>query len=345
MIVKVPVRRDLDFLAARLHGRRSRLAEGPRLDELCRIRTTAELGRLLGAPPEVRSGRELQRWLIALSLAELTTLAAATGGAAADLLAWQRVRFQAENLKVLARGFVNGLALDRLRPHLAPLPEDLELDAAALAGARSHDDFVAAVPCPPLRQALAAAGDFFRLHPRPFILETALDAGYLRELLRLAGRLPRGEREPVRRLAAQEADIFHLMLAARGRFHYDLPAEMLAALHVPGSAIDGERFATLLAARDLAALAAAAGRVLDEAPPAADAGLFEVLAWNRFLRLANAAFRRSHHGVGAVIGYTAIRRIELANLITLAEGMRLGLEARVLRGRLIPRSVGEAAHV
>ena len=63
------------------------------------------------------------------------------------------------------------------------------------------------------------------------------------------------------------------------------------------------------------------------------------------LARANALFRRGHMRLGAVIGYAAIRRIELVNLITLTEGLRLGLEPLRIRERLIPRPTGDSDHV
>jgi len=43
-------------------------------------------------------------------------------------------------------------------------------------------------------------------------------------------------------------------------------------------------------------------------------------------------------GLGAVVAYAAIRRIELANLITLSEGIRTRVTPDALRQRLIPRA-------
>ena len=63
------------------------------------------------------------------------------------------------------------------------------------------------------------------------------------------------------------------------------------------------------------------------------------------MRLANRAFRRSHMGMGAVVGYTGIRRVEVANLITLSEGIRAGMAAETIRARLLPRAGMEAANV
>jgi len=40
-----------------------------------------------------------------------------------------------------------------------------------------------------------------------------------------------------------------------------------------------------------------------------------------------------------------LRRMEIANLITVSEGIRLGLDAGILRSRLVPRTDLEVAHV
>ena len=72
---------------------------------------------------------------------------------------------------------------------------------------------------------------------------------------------------------------------------------------------------------------------------------WRLLAWKRFLRLANRAFRRSHMDLGAVVGYAGIRRVEVANLISLSEAIRTGMAAEVIRARLIPRNDLESADV
>jgi vacuolar-type H+-ATPase subunit C/Vma6 len=41
-------------------------------------------------------------------------------------------------------------------------------------------------------------------------------------------------------------------------------------------------------------------------------------------------------GLGAAIAFTALRRVELANLITISEGIRNGMEPAAIRRRLIP---------
>jgi vacuolar-type H+-ATPase subunit C/Vma6 len=337
---------EVEYLAARLHGRRSRLAEGSRLDTLCRLPDAGELLRSIYPAETSLSVAGFQRQVAQDLASELAGWGRHLDGAEAALFAWLLARFQAENLKVLLRGWMTRTPLAALQTHLLPLPFALELDAAAFASADSLEAFAALAPKGPLRRGLQQAVAAYRDLPGPFCLEAALDCGYFRELLARTDPLPDEDRELIRPLLAQECDLFHLMLAVRGRFHYGLSAELLLPLHVGGTLITRTRFAAMLSAPDIHAAGQAAGRVVETprlgsptgSPPAGDAAALEALAWNRLLHLANRAFRRSHMGFGAVVGYAVIRRVETANLITLSEGLRSALEGASLRARLIPRS-------
>ncbi|MFO7903133.1 MAG: V-type ATPase subunit [Pirellulaceae bacterium] len=338
---------DLDFLVARLHGRRQDLAEGDRLDVLCRLRTVAELARAVVPETRCASARDLQHQLVLQTLDELTEFAQQLSGAGSRLMQWLRVRFQMENLKVLARVFARRRSLDVARDNLVSLPADLRLDAEALAAADSVESFAAAVGEPLWRQALRQAAEIYEEEPKPIVLEAALDHAYFGELIQRSRALPRNARQDSLAIARQETDSFHLMLVARGRFTYRLPPEQLAGFHVPGSAISAPRFQRMLAADTMRQVAGeAAGFVVEKVPAISAAegengrdlepAILESLVWNRYLRLAHRIFRRSHMALGAVVAFAAIRRIELANLITLSEGIRMEIDPETIRSRLIP---------
>jgi vacuolar-type H+-ATPase subunit C/Vma6 len=348
MVLRIAL--DLDYLAANVHGRRSRLAEAERLDALCRLRTVTDLARALFPESRFLTAAALQRVLILDQVEELTEIASRLGGAAGRVLDWLGVRFQMENLKVLARGLAGGMALEDLRPHLILLPDDLALPVEALASAGSLEAFAALVPHEPLRDGLKRGGDLFARRPKAFFLEAGLDAGYLEELLSRARALPAADRREVLPIALQEADTFHMMLAARGKFHYGLGPEAIVPFHVRKTRIPRRTFEAMAAAKHVADVAAlAVGVAVDEVPAVAKEALtaadLEPLAWSRYYRLANRAFRRCHMGLGAVVAYAAIRRVELANLITLSEGIRLGQPADAIRRRLIPAAQREPTRV
>lgn len=337
---------DLDYLATRLHARRSRMAEAERLDELCNIRTIPELCRAIRLDTDYQTAAAFQRRLVQDLVQELSSCVRHVGGAGGEVLAWMLARFQVENMKTLLRGFVNQTSSEVLQEHLVRFPEGLALDVPGLATSGSLEDFIELLPPGTPRQRLNEAFAVHRDHQQPFFLEAALDCGYFQELLAKTRQLSGEDQAIVRPLALQEANFFQFMLAARGRFHFDLPADALLALRLPG--IFDDWFKTLLTAPDLLAAAkSGVGIVFDELP--AERGSHEIdleaLAWKRYLRLANGAFRRSHMGLGAVIGYAGLRRVETANLITLSEGIRSGMTGEAIRVRLIPRTDVEVACV
>ena len=346
---------DLDYLTTRLHGRRSRLADAERLDVLCRLADLSALGHAIYPDTEFHATADFQRRLAQDLVREICGFLKHLNGAGAELLSWMLVRFQVENMKVLVRAFLNRAPLETPEEYLLSLPHDLTLDDQALLAAESLEKFVESLPSGAPRKSLRRALGIYQDHPRRFFLEAALDRGYFQELLDKVEPLSDEDREVVKPIVLQEVDAFHLMLVVRGKFHYDLTAELLSPLHVRRSGIPSERFSAMLAAADvLSAATFAVGRAIDalpsergsgEASQTVDPSTLEALAWRRYLRLSNRAFRRSHMGLAAVVGYVGIRRVEVANLITLSEEIRSSAVAENIRARLIPRDDLESVYV
>ena len=147
------------------------------------------------------------------------------------------------------------------------------------------------------------------------------------------------------------------MLLLRGKYSYGLDREALLPLHVRGTKISPALFATMLNDQDLRESVERVAQSVFDAPPShgtasvgssapvLDAALLEHLAWKRFGRLANLAFRKSHIGLAAVLGYVGIRRLEVANLVTLSEGIQKAMTAEAIRDRLIAYWDSEALRV
>jgi vacuolar-type H+-ATPase subunit C/Vma6 len=368
---------DLDYLTARLHGRRSRMAEGERLAGLCRIRHLSEFINAIFPGMEQQNIAYFQQRLVNELAKELYGFLTSMSGPGAALLYWALVRFYVENLKILLRLHLTGSRLiqsdvtqpdlhpaesraDNLPQYIIPLSGELALDGKTLASAKTLEEFVQLVPLRLFRDSLEKAFEIYPENLRPYFLEAALDNGYFQVLLtRLQGlqRFSRKDMEIITPMIFQEVDIFHLMHIIRGRFHYGLKPEVLQPLHIAGTRISRGMFDDILDTPDPSELAGILqGRVVDEVPfthelscdsasSAVDETSLERYAWKRYLRLANLAFRQSHIGLAAVIGYVGIRRIEVANLITISEGIRKGLGPEKIHSRLIIISDKEAAHV
>jgi vacuolar-type H+-ATPase subunit C/Vma6 len=346
---KQRIANDLDYLAARLHASRSSMVEAQRLDSLCHLRSLPEFYPTIFPESEFKGVLDFQRMLVHGLISELSGFRAHLSSLGADLIDWTLVRFQVENLKVLIRAFLTKVPIEELYGHLVSLPREFALDTQGLAKAESWEDIVRLVPRGFLQESLKKALENCRDYPRPFFFEAALDRGYFQGLVNRTERLLQEDREIVKPMVCQEVDIFHLMLVARGKFHYSLTPEMLRPLHVEGTRIPRALFTDMLNDPDLnTSVGRVSERVLDAAPfehgqndglMVVDASVLEGLAWTRFFRLANMAFRQSHMGLGAIMGYAGLRRVEVANLITISEGIKRGMAAETIRGRLIPRTM------
>jgi len=332
---------DLDSLAAGLHGRRSRMADGERLRSLCSLPSHGALAAALFPGRGAATPGQVQRLLAESFIRETYELAFSLGGARGRYVEWLAARLQVENLKVMVRAFSAGLTPEAARPMLFGMPAGQEAYGPALAKARTPGQLAAALPAGALRSCLERAYAAYPENSRPFFYEAALDQCYFGELqVRLRG-LRGADREYTDRLARQETAVFDLMLAARGRFFYGLEKKALLGLFAPGSNITALRFSDMLDAPGVAELRAlAAGLAVQAGPPEPDPAALEALAWGRYARLAARAFRGSHMGFGAVAGYLALRRLEAANLITVSEGLRLGVPVGELYSRTLPRAEG-----
>ncbi|MHC1763441.1 MAG: V-type ATPase subunit [Verrucomicrobiia bacterium] len=345
-----------DYVAALLHGRRSRMAEGSRLDALCRLRSLPEFVTAVLGESGPMTAAQAQRHLLQLLADEIAELSTHLSRSAAALVQWLAARFQVENVKVLLRRLLTGKPIDGVRTHLIQMPAGLQLNVEALASAGSLAAFADRMPAGLPHRSLLSAIDRYHEQPRAFYLEAALDRGYFAELLFRANEFKRIEGELARPMILQEADIFHLMLVTRGRFIYGLEPASLVPLRLPGTHIPHDLFEKMLSAANLREVALhAAGRVIDlpdkdrnghgETFHPGDPGMLERMAWSRFWRLANRAFRRSHMGLAAVLAYLELRRVEVANLITICEGIRTAVPPEALRARLVPSAFEEGTHV
>lgn len=328
--------RDTDYLAARLHGRRGRMAAGARLRALCALGSPAALAAALFPGAGISTAAGIQARLAEDFIAESLELRAFLPSAQAAFVEWQTARFQLENLKVIVRALAAGRNPAVAARLLIRLPEALGY-GRELAAAKSAEDLPAILPAGIFRDSLERSCSSRPAAGAAFFYEAALDRDYLDELSARAaaaggedGRLAGG-------LCAQEAAAFNLALVARGRFFYGFKKEELADLfaRVPGRG----RCEKMLLAGGIGDLRSLAGGVaVEKGAPEPDPARLAAQAWRRYALLAGRAFRSSHIGFGAVAAYLAQRRVETADLATVSEGLRLGLTA----AELLPRLTGTA---
>lgn len=347
---------NLDYLAARLHGRRSRMAEGERLGALSRVKSIPDFAQIIFADNVVKTAGEAQRRMIKEWIEEMVSILHNLTGAKARLMTWLMMQYQIINLKVIIRGILSRTPSEVVNNHLFALPAALALNDEAWTKAKSLDEVVQFLPAAPLGRMLRETLAACRNTKEPFIIEAMLDQKYFQEEKIRVQKLTSEERDKVTPLIDQEIDLFHLMLVMRGRFLHGLDPKVLAALHVEGTRLPCHLFEAMLNSPNSATAAKLVlGRVVDSLPEASAStsdtfaapvpSTFEALAWRRYRKLANRIFRRSLTDFGIITGYLGLRRMEIANLITLSEGIRARLPDEVIRKRMIPPLQPEVAHV
>ena len=242
---------------------------------------------------------------------------------AGDFVNWLSAGSLLENLKVLVPGFVTKTPAGDLEAFLVMLPGQPALDAARFVQADGVEALADLIPSKPLRGAVRQAADAFHGQSAAFFLESTLDYGYFMELVARLEALADEDRLGAWEPTLQEIDLFHLMLVTRGKFQYGLKPDLLVGFHVRGTRLGGTLRGDAGGRRRAERGGPRRGRVIDGLPQGdVNAALLEVLAWHRYLRLAQSAIVRSPLALGTVMAYAGIRRVELANLVTLSEGIR-----------------------
>ncbi len=215
--------RDLDHLAARLHGRRARLYDGARLRALCGLESPAALAKALFPGEETGRAADLQARLAEEFILETREISACLEKAGSRFVEWQAARFRLENLKAAVRGLDSGAAPGEIRRLLARPPAGPEEGyGPGLAVAGTPEALLAALPGGFFKRSLAAAYGAFPGRGTLFFLEAALDRDYLKELSARASALGGQDRDLAAGLCSQETAAFNLALAARGKFFYGL---------------------------------------------------------------------------------------------------------------------------
>lgn len=347
---------DLDYLAARLHARYSKMAVGERANELCRIQNLADLFQTIYPDRDITDITDFQRRCVFELVSEIYNFRMYLSGPGARLIDWVMTRFQIENLKILLRAYLSNKPFEEIERYILYLPGELSLNITGLAKAESIEEFIHFTPKGIIQEGLEISlKKYSEYNKRPFFFEAVLDQSYYRELINRAEGVPKKDRDIIKPIIHQEIDIYHLMLVTRGRFVYNLPPELLKPLHVEGTRLPKRFFTAMLSDPDIASMAyRLENRVVDFIPPEYgktegtkdnEAPILESLAWRRFCHLSNQAFRGSHMGLGAVLGYIGLRRIEVANLIAISEGIRQRLTPDIIRRHVIFHTDQEVTYV
>jgi len=328
---------DFDFIQAKIHGLRSRLYELERLDDLCDLRTLPQLWHRLYPEADPGDHHALERWLLRDHVATLALIRGHLPERFAPFLTWTLRRFQVENLKVVLRAWKAREPLERVVPFLAPLPDEFALRPQALLKAASLAEFLLLVPMPEFRTAGEKTAPHQVETGDTFFVETAFDAAYYRGLLAHQQRLPGDHGRSTAPLVRLEVAAYNLLCLFRVKLNYNIPYDAARLLLVRGEP-HSFRLEQLYDFPDFADMLRFVPREM--LPPGGAESLrtiadLERAFWQRLLQVANRTFYRSTGDLGGIVAFATLKRVELANLMRVIEGVRYGLEPKAVREGLI----------
>jgi len=160
---------------------------------------------------------------------------------------------------------------------------------------------------------------------------------YYGGLLARHAALPRVHRDGTEVLITTEVALYDILTLFRLKLNYGRSYEQASRFFVPG-ARHATQLDRLFAFPDFGDMVRFLPRDL---LPGGDASGIATIAdleralWQRFLQLANRAFYTTTGNLASAIAFYTIKRVELANLIQVIEGVRYGLAPGFLRQGLI----------
>jgi len=331
---------DFAFVSAKLHGMRSRLHEGPRLEPLTGLRNVFEMMRSLYPGTDVGGRTGFERRLVEEHIGELMRVLVFLDGPNRDFFEWQLERYRIENLKVVLRGWKLRMPREELEALLVTLPPAYALPTAKLLETAKLIELIRLMPVSLFAEGIRRGSVQFHDTNRLFYIEAGLDAVYFEELCRRAAHLSSTDAEEVKELLRREVLIYDVLFIMRARLNYDLTVEDVREFLVTGTdaAPQAALFESMLRAQSF-------GEMLEACPEqkallGPDGGVPDLDAlqrrlWERLYLAANRMFYRSMFHMGCVEAFYYIKRVELRNLIRVAELLRQERSARDIQRELI----------
>jgi len=331
-------RANFSYVNAKIRGMRAKLWEGARLVSLVDASDLADLSRRLYAGSVFGSWLALERRMTDDHVSVLARVASCLDGRQRDF-AWVLIqRCQLENLRTVLRLWSAGEDIRTAKGLVATVPERLSLPIEALMSARDIGEFTALVPVRAMKDGIALGmADYVRTR-KTFFLEAGMDRAYFRLLSEVHEALSYEDRRATEELVDDEISAYNAMSTLRAKFNYGLDWDVIRKFLSPrGRTVSPSAAGALYEADAVASAAAVLPRALIGRRPvsADDVGGVERTIWERIFRRANHIYYMSMADLGGVAGFFYIKRVELANLISVTEALRYDFAPARARANLV----------
>ena len=331
---------DFAFVAAKLHGMRSKLYEAERVEPLTSLRNAFEMMASVFPRLDVRSRTRFERTLVETHVRDLVRVQTFLQGRNRYFFDWQLERYRVENLKVVLRGWKAQRPIDAVTELLIDLPEAYAVPVAELLATRKLNDVIKLMPVACYGKGVRKASVQFHDTGRLFHIEAGLDQAYFEELCARARRLKHTDRGQVNELVRREVLMYDVLFIMRARLNYDVAPEDVREFVVTGTDPAPRRMMLepIIEADRLEGMIAALPEEKDLLGPGVMPTNLEELQqcmWERLYLAANRLFYRAVFHMGCVEAFYYIKRVELRNLIRIAELLRQEIRPAQITRELI----------
>ncbi|HOX39978.1 MAG TPA: V-type ATPase subunit [Candidatus Brocadiia bacterium] len=327
------------YVAAKLHARRARIFEYARLRDLASCTSLKELSTRLGADSSLADHVDFESWLMERHVNDFGSIRDILSEGQSQLANILLQRYQIENLKACIRYIINGRDRREMRRHLVPLPEHMEKEIAAALEAQDLETLPWQIANPGLRNALGKGLVLYKKRKQNFFLEAALDSFYYARLIAVGTEKKTTLGELGAKLVYHDVNIYGVLLTLRGCLNYGVTREeILQVAPPPAGPMSNERYRRLSESTNIQQALVFLEPLLKRSRSAAaiqDIQGVESAMWSRLYKLANRAFYSSDEPNDLVPAYFMLKRIEMKNLLRLAELIRYQAREKEILDRFI----------
>lgn len=192
-------------------------AEAKDMEEFLELLSQTQYGEDIGEAGEEISAMTLERAFYQRLIKRLDRIIrVAPTGVAEFLRTYYHMRLEIQNLKRILRGKFSKMPYERIKRVLIPISPYLSADFDDLARAETMEDSVRLLEgtvYTPIKESLMLSEEYDVLWP----VEARLNPIYVETVQRFLSKIPREDREMVRRIIGAETDVENLLLAINWR--------------------------------------------------------------------------------------------------------------------------------
>lgn len=246
-------------------------------------------------------------------------------------------KYEVENIKIILRGKFKGVSAPIISDAINPTTGKSEVDYEALINSRDVAEFVSLLDGSIYGKYLKRALPLFEKDRRTAILENPLDMTYYIRIWENMGCLSGTDRRVMKIFLGTFFDITNIMVALRYRLYYDVPIEIVKDTIFPVNFRITKNELNMLAETnkdeyrgifDNTYYGKIVGKYKDL--PDLEMGLYRIMMNTTKHILSGSPFH-----IGTIVGFFALKEIEVANLKSIAEGKRHNLSEEEILENLI----------